>query len=95
MILVHRIKGEALFLNADLIEAVETTPDTVITLVDGRKLVVADDAKDIVDRVREFRASVLAATEHYRSGAAASLVVLPGRETEEPGPADTPDSGNG
>lgn len=36
MILVHRLKGDRLFLNADLVESIEETPDTVVTLVDGR-----------------------------------------------------------
>ncbi len=67
MILVHRLRGEPLLLNADLIESVESTPDTMITLVDGRHLVVAETSDEIAERVCEFRAAVLAAAEAARS----------------------------
>ncbi len=67
MILVHRIKGEPLYLNADLIEFVESTPDTVITLADGRKMMVAETPAEIVDAARLFRASVIVASDEMRS----------------------------
>ena len=73
MILVHRLKGEPIFLNSDLVEYIESTPDTVITLLDGRRIMVQDAAQDVVDRVREFRAAVLVAAEESRSGMAQVL----------------------
>lgn len=66
MIQVHRLRGEPLFVNADLVEAIESTPDTVITLLDGRRLVVADSVGEVVDAIRQFRASVLVAAERLR-----------------------------
>jgi flagellar protein FlbD len=63
VILVHRIKGEPLYLNADLIEFVESTPDTVITLADGRKMIVAETPVEVVDLARVFRASVIVAAD--------------------------------
>ncbi|MFW2338641.1 MAG: flagellar FlbD family protein [Acidimicrobiia bacterium] len=84
MILVHRLKGEAMFLNADLMESIQATPDTVITMVDGRKLVVAESAEEIVDRIRDFRASILAAADEFRStDRSGSLIVFPGRKTDD------------
>ena len=62
MILVHRLRGEPMFLNTDLIEFIESTPDTVVTLADGRKLVVSDTPEEIVERARQYRASVLVAS---------------------------------
>ena len=59
MILVHRLKGDSLYLNPDLIESVEVMPDTTITLVDGRRTLVRETPAEIVDRVLDFRASVL------------------------------------
>jgi len=59
MILVTRLNGSAFALNADLIERVETTPDTVVSLVDGRRYVVSESAQEIIDRVVAFRASIL------------------------------------
>jgi len=80
MILVHRIKGEPLYLNADLIEFVESTPDTVITLADGRKMMVAETPAEIVDLAKLFRASVIVASDELRDRAArlpGTLTLLP------------------
>lgn len=77
MIRLHRLRGEQIYLNADLIESVEVTPDTVVTLIDGRKLVVVESPSDVVDLVREFRASILAAAAETFRDAPADLVSLP------------------
>ena len=66
MIAVHRLGGEPIFLNADLLESIEATPDTVITLVDGRRIVVADSPEEIAERIVEFRASVLVSAAELR-----------------------------
>ena len=76
MILVHRLKGDRMFLNADLVESIEETPDTVVTLVDGRRIVVADSADDIAGRIVQFRASILVTATEMRDGAGASVIAL-------------------
>ena len=63
MILLSRLNGTELGVNADLIERVETTPDTVITLIDGTKLIVEQPATEVVSRIIDFRARVLATAE--------------------------------
>ena len=70
MILVHRLQGEPLFINADLIEVVEMAPDTIVTLVDGRKVIVAEAPEELVARIRQFRAATLVAAEELRCAAA-------------------------
>lgn len=55
MIELTRLNKKTLFVNSDLIEIVEETPDTVITLTNGRKLVVTDTASEIIDKVVAFR----------------------------------------
>nr|PZN31001.1 MAG: endoflagellar protein [Actinomycetota bacterium] len=82
MIVVHRLKGEPFFLNADLIESIEGTPDTVITLVDSRRLVVADTPEEIVERIRLYRGSLLASADMILTGHAPQLTVLRGGEEE-------------
>lgn len=77
MILVHRLRGEPMFINEDLIESIEATPDTVLTLVDGRKIVIADAPQLVVDRARAYRASVLAATEELRTRPSGEVVLFP------------------
>ena len=66
MILVHRLRGDAVWLNPDLIESVEATPDTVVTLVDGRRAVISDGVDDVIDRILTFRASVLVTADGLR-----------------------------
>ena len=55
MITVKRLGGQELVINAELIESIEATPDTVITLTTGRKLIVADSVGAVVERVLEYR----------------------------------------
>jgi flagellar protein FlbD len=48
-----------MLVNSDLIKFVEQSPDTVITLITGEKMLVREDGKEILARVVEFRRSVL------------------------------------
>ena len=59
MIIVTRLNGSEIVVNADLIETVESTPDTIITLVDGTRYVVEEAPEAIVDRIKTYRAAVL------------------------------------
>ncbi len=58
MIAVTRLNSESILLNSDLIETVETTPDTVIRLTNGQKIVVLERAEEILERVTQFRQSI-------------------------------------
>lgn len=55
MIKVTRLNHVPLILNSDLIEHIDMTPDTVITLVAGQKYMVLESADEIVEKVIEFR----------------------------------------
>jgi len=55
MIHLTRLNKSPVVLNSDLIEFIDTTPDTVITLTTGLKVVVLESAEEIVDRVIHFR----------------------------------------
>jgi flagellar protein FlbD len=55
MIRLTRINRAPLVLNSDLIEHVEATPDTVIALTTGQKLMVLESAEEVVQKVIEFR----------------------------------------
>jgi flagellar protein FlbD len=59
VIQLTRLNNHPLVLNSDLIKFVEQSPDTVITLVSGEKIVVREKAQDVLDRVVQFRRSVL------------------------------------
>ncbi|MEZ5321063.1 MAG: flagellar FlbD family protein [Microthrixaceae bacterium] len=65
MILLTRLNGTSLGVNADLIERVESTPDTVLSLIDGTKYVVAEPLPEVVALIVDFRARVIARAEEY------------------------------
>lgn len=58
MVRLTRLNHVPLVLNSDLIEHLETTPDTVITLTTGQKFVVLESAGEVIDRVIEFRKAI-------------------------------------
>lgn len=55
MIEVTRLNGKKFVINIDLIETLEETPDTVITLKGGNKYVVSEPAEVLVRRIIDFR----------------------------------------
>jgi len=59
MIQLTRLNNNPLTVNSDLIKFVEQAPDTVITLVTGEKIIVLENAQEVLDRVIQFRRSVL------------------------------------
>lgn len=62
MITVTRLNGPQLAVNPDLIQRIESTPDTILTLIDGSKYVIAESPAEVADRVITFRAMVVART---------------------------------
>ena len=58
MIYLTRLNHAPIIVNADLIENIENTPDTVITLTNGHKIVILETAAQVVDRVVQFRRSI-------------------------------------
>ena len=59
MIHVTRLNQTSVVLNSDLIEQIESTPDTLITLTNNQKLIVLETADEIVERIRLYRRSIL------------------------------------
>ena len=66
MIAVTRLNGTALALNPSLIERIEHTPDTVLSLTTGNKYVVAESMDEVIERIRAFQASVIVTAERMR-----------------------------
>jgi flagellar protein FlbD len=58
MILVTRLNGTQFFVNAELIQYVEPTPDTVITLMNNNKLIVKDKPQEIVEKIIEYQQKI-------------------------------------
>jgi flagellar protein FlbD len=62
MIHVTRLNHKSLILNSDLIEQIEMTPDTVISLTTGEKIMVLESSDELVERVVNFRRSIACPT---------------------------------
>ena len=60
MISLTRLSGTTFLLNADLVERVDCTPDTVVTLVDGTKYLVSESLDEVLAAVVDYRASIVA-----------------------------------
>ena len=58
MIKVTRLNGKEFVINAELIQFLEATPDTVITLLNHEKIIVKEGVDDIVKRVVEYNRSI-------------------------------------
>ena len=59
MIRLTRLNRIPMVVNSDLIEHVETTPDTVISMTSGQKFVVLETPDDVIQKVIEFRREIL------------------------------------
>ena len=62
MIKLTRLNHVPLIVNADLIEHVEVTPDTVVALTTGQKFMVLESAEEVVEKVIQFRKALLSST---------------------------------
>jgi flagellar protein FlbD len=60
MIELTRLNGNPMVLNSDLIKTAEASPDTMLTLINGEKLIVREDCNEVVERVIAYRARLLA-----------------------------------
>jgi len=61
MIELTRLNGNPMVLNSDLIKTAEASPDTMLTLITGEKLIVREECSVVVERVLVYRARLLAA----------------------------------
>ena len=55
MIELTRLHGELIVINADLIEFIEPTPDTMISTTTGKKILVKESVEDVIGRVVDYR----------------------------------------
>ena len=68
MIQLTRLNSHPLVVNADLIKTIEYAPDTVLTLVNGDKIVVRETGEEILARIVEFRRRVLSGLQTTTPG---------------------------
>ncbi len=66
MIKLTRLNGSVYVLNSELIETVEATPDTVISTVDSKKYLCKESVDEVIDRIIEFKGSILIYAETHK-----------------------------
>jgi flagellar protein FlbD len=59
VIKVTRLNGQEVYVNADLILFLESSPETILTLENGKKVTVKESIPQVIDRVVEFKARTL------------------------------------
>jgi flagellar protein FlbD len=59
MIQLTRLNGIPIVLNSDLIKTAEASPDTMLTLINGEKIIVREPCDEVIERVLEYRARLL------------------------------------
>jgi flagellar protein FlbD len=59
MIQLTRLNNKPLIVNSDLIKLIEQSPDTLVTLITGEKIVVREQTAEVLSRIIDFRRSVL------------------------------------
>jgi flagellar protein FlbD len=55
MIMLTKFQGREFYINSDLIETIEETPDTMITLITGKKMTVQESPEEVLERILNFR----------------------------------------
>jgi flagellar protein FlbD len=58
MIKLHRLNGQEVILNAELVETVDAVPDTVINLVNGNRFVVKESMESVYRLVIEYKQTI-------------------------------------
>ena len=67
MVKITRLNDTILVVNADLIEFLEATPDTIVTLTTGRKVVAKESIDELIDKVVEYKRRFLQPTPDVKS----------------------------
>ncbi len=67
MIQLTRTNGAQFYLNPELIQTVEKTPDTIITLINSKKIIVKDTPQEIAERFIEYRRRTLVPLSSQKS----------------------------
>jgi flagellar protein FlbD len=55
MIELHRLQNQKIIINADLIEFLESTPDTIVSTTTGKKIIVKESVEDVIEKVIAYK----------------------------------------
>jgi len=89
MIQLTRLNNHPLVVNSDLIKTIEYAPDTVITLINGDKIVVRETGEDILARIVAFRRRVLDGLQMNVPGRSSVSASVSDEKRNDPTPGET------
>ena len=58
MVKVSRLHGKEYYINPDMIEFIEETPDLVVSLISGKKIIIEGTAEELISRIIEYRCRI-------------------------------------
>ncbi len=67
VIIVTRLNGPQFSVNPDLLQRIDSAPDTILTLVDGTKYIVAESMQQVIDRITTSRATLVARAQDVQA----------------------------
>jgi len=73
VIRLTRLNSQQITVNSDLIKWIESTPDTVLTLINGEKILVHESEQEVLSKVVEFRRAIIAGLFHFNGGPAEAV----------------------
>jgi flagellar protein FlbD len=85
MIELTRLNGQILFVNCDLLKYAEASPDTVLTLLTGDKIVVRESCAEVMELAMTFRARMLGAAWPDAAAALSGLLSQVTLRAPQPG----------
>jgi flagellar protein FlbD len=76
VIIVTRLNGAQFGVNPDLLQRVDSAPDTILTLIDGTKYIVRESMAEVIARVNEHRAQLLARAQEIQAAPAPTVELV-------------------
>ena len=78
-----RLNNRPLVVNSDLIKFIENTPDTVMTLITGEKVIVSESCQEVIEKIVEFRRKTWVGLSYPTAASVRELEETTARSTDE------------
>lgn len=88
VIIVTRLNGPQFAINPDLLQRIDSTPDTILTLVDGTKYIVQESMTDVIELITDYRAILVARAQDVQQSL--GLRAAPDLSDDDDGPSLAP-----
>ncbi|HEY0240045.1 MAG TPA: flagellar FlbD family protein, partial [Friedmanniella sp.] len=81
--IVTRLNGAQFGVNPDLLQRVDSAPDTILTLIDGTKYIVRESMAEVIARVNEHRAHLLARAQEIQASPSPTVELVRDRDESQ------------